>query len=153
MTWITDHTGTRWVEPKPRKRRAKPVQGRFSQLSVGDQLEERHPSRTRLREQFKREAPRSFYVVTDLWFDPVKGQDAEYSGQMVGYRGLNADGEPVGRKRSTNRHGLATQGFHIADFDYIAQCRARVEAANDGKVVGIGFGKVIRKRPKISGGL
>lgn len=150
MTWVTDQTGTRWVEPTARKRRARQTKGRFSELTVGDQLELKNHSLDQLAEQIGRRGPRTFYVVTDLWFDPVKGQDGEYRGQMVGYQRLNDHGEPVGRKQSTSRHGLAAQGFHKAELDFIAQCKARAEASN---VVGIGFGRVLRRRPKMTGGL
>lgn len=153
MTWITDSSGTRWVEPAPRKRRAKATKGRFSEIAVGDQLEERSWTRKYYREALKRDTPPTFYVVTDLWFDPVKGQHNEWSGQMVGYRRIGADGEPLGEKRANSRHGLASIGFHKAEIDYIGQRRATIEAAENGNVVGIGFGKVIRRRPKMSGGL
>lgn len=153
MTWITDNTGTKWVEPEPRKRRAKATKGRFSEIAVGDQLEERHWSREFHRQQLKRDAPPTFYVVTDLWLDPVKGQDNEWSGQMVGYQRIGTNGEVVGKKLSNSRHGLASLGFHKAEIDYIGQRLATVEAAAAGNVVGIGFGQVIRRRPKMSGGL
>lgn len=153
MTWVTDNTGTRWIEPPERKRRAKATKGRFSDIAVGDQLEERHWSRERLRQQLKRDAPPTFYIVTDLWFDPVRGQANEWSGQMVGYQRLGSNGEPIGKKLGNSRHGLASLGFHKAEIDYVGQRRATVAAVADVNVVGIGFGRVIRRRPKLSGGL
>lgn len=101
-------------------------------------------------EQFWRKIP-VYYVVTDLWFDPVAGQDDETAGRMVGLRQIGADGEPSGRKSATTLRGLASQQYHYADMDFIAHCKARLAGINDGAIVGIGKGVAIRRRPKIPG--
>lgn len=135
MTWITDNSGTRWVEQTPRKRRSPPRQGRFSVIAVDDQLERPDPLYRGSAQT--RQAPSLFYVVTDLWFDPVKGQSNEYSGQMVAIQRIGPDGQHLGKKEGFSRHALSTQGFFPASIDYIGLCRGRVAAAASGSVVGI----------------
>ncbi|HET99457.1 MAG TPA: hypothetical protein ENH89_03610, partial [Aurantimonas coralicida] len=88
-----------------------------------------------------------YYIVTDLWFDPVKGDTNPKKGQMVGVRRLNGHGEAFGRKQGHTRRGLASNGFHYADRDYISECKAFLAAKEEGKVVGIGMGLVLRQRP------
>ncbi len=92
-----------------------------------------------------------YYLVTDLWFDPVAGQDNPVAGRMVAIVSIDADGYPHHRKAPHTLRGLASQGSRYADLDYIAFCRQRLSAIDEGGVVGIGFGQTIRRRPKMSG--
>lgn len=147
MTWITDDTGTRWVASPQRKRRSPPKQGRFSNLAVNDQLE--CPDPMYRGSASTRKAPSLFYLVTDLWFDPVKGQANDFSGQMAAVLRIGSDGNPIGKKLGYSRHALATQGFHPAAIDYIGLCRLRSEGASTGDVVGIGEARRIRQRPRL----
>jgi hypothetical protein len=89
-----------------------------------------------------------YYIVTDLWFDPVAGQDDPIAGEMVAISHINEAGI-WRRKQPHTKRGLASQGFHYADVDYIALCKARVAAGKEGAVVGIGYGNVIRRRPRL----
>ncbi len=145
MTWITDADGSRWVDTPVRKRRKSPRALRFANVKVGDQLV-LPPSNdwySRIPEH---------YVVTDLWFDPVAGQEDELKGRMVAIRLIGDDGSPYGHKRSHTIRGLASQRYRYADIDFIAQGKAFVAALEEGTVVGIGKGAVIRARPKLPGG-
>lgn len=152
MTWITDNSGTRWVEVPQRKRRKPRTGGRFSELSIGDQLVQRTPY-TRIRPHEPERAPYEQYVqVTDLWFDPVAGQDNEWRGQMVGVAAININGA-LSKKQSYSRHALAAVGYHRAEIDYRGMCVARAQAARDGAVVSIRHAHKIRSRPKLPGGL
>lgn len=134
MTWITDDTGTRWVEYPKRKRRKSPRALRFAEVKVGDQV------MLEPNGHWYRKIPQ-YFIVTDLWFDPVAGEENETAGRMVAYRAIGEDGEPCGRKRGTTLRGLASQQFQYADIDYIAHCKARAEVMGKGKVVGIGRGR------------
>ena len=148
MTWITDDNGTRWVDAtRPKKRRRSPRALRFADVKVGDQLMNN-------RHSLGMDYPlgRKFYVVvTDLWFDPVAGQDDPVKGRMVGYRQIDGYGRPIGSKIATTIRGLASQQFQYADIDYIALAKSRAEAVKSGDVVGIGQGRVIRQRPRTPG--
>lgn len=145
MTWIVDSSGTRWVDDRPPKRRKSPRAIRFAEIKVGDQLMRRWtflPGGTDVW----------YYLVTDLWFDPVAGQKNETAGRMVAVRWLNPrTGEPDNRKQAHTIRGLASQGFHYADMDYTAHIRATLEGIRAGAVVGIGKAHVIRMRPKLPG--
>lgn len=159
ITRITDGSGTRWVEIPPRKRRASPRALRFAGLQVGDQLMQTHTLRAWRggKDDFSKPAPelsqtKWYYLVTDLWIDPVSGQDDPVAGQMAAIVRIDEDGYPHGRKWPHTLRGLASQGFHYADRDYIAFCRQREAATEAGSVVGIGLGQVIRRRPKTPGG-
>ncbi len=146
MTWIVDHGGTRWVDvTSTKKKRKSPRALKFAALKVGDQIMQKP------RPGFHRGIP-AYYVVTDIWFDPVAGQDDETAGRMVGFAQVKADGT-LWRKRSTTIRGLASQQYDYADTDYVglAQARATAMGAPDGTVVGIGYAQAIRKRPKIAG--
>jgi hypothetical protein len=136
MTWITDNTGTRWVEPVPHKRRKSPRAIRFAELKVGDQIK-RIWRTNGFREH------ESHYVVTDRWFDPVSGQRDAVGGEMVAVRRINERGDVVGRKMRHTLRGLASQGFNYAG-DFIGFCKTRLGALEDGKVIGIGM----RNSPK-----
>jgi hypothetical protein len=92
-----------------------------------------------------------YFIVTDLWFDPVAGQEDPIKGQMVGFQQLGPDGEPRGTKSATPIRGLASQQYEYADMDYIAMCKHRSTALDTGKVVGLGYGRTIRQRPKLPG--
>lgn len=145
MTWIVDGSGTRWVDDRPPKRRQSPRAIRFAEIKVGDQLMRRWtflPGGTDVW----------YYLVTDLWFDPVAGQKNDAAGRMVAVRWLNPrTGEPDTRKQAHTIRGLASQGFHYADMDYTAHIRATLEGIRAGAVVGIGKAHVIRARPKLPG--
>lgn len=144
MTWITDSGGTRWVEPVPRKRRKPGRALRFANLEVGQQLMRRPKA------NWYRKIPQ-YYLVTDRWFDPVAGQTDPVAGQMVALCDIKSNGELSKRKSGTTLRGLASQQYEYADVDYLLLCRTRHEAMGDGKIVGIGMGSVIRKRPKTPG--
>lgn len=141
-TWITDDNGTRWVELPERKSRKSPRALRFADLKVGDQL---------FWTRYHWPDSAGYYLVTDLWFDPVAGQDDETAGRMVAIVRLGHDGEPRGHKERHTLRGLASQGFQYADRDYIAFCKARKAGMEAGDVVGIGAGRRIRARPKLPG--
>jgi hypothetical protein len=144
MTWIVDGNGTRWVEVPQRKRRKSPRALRFANIKVGDQL------MLKPKPNWHRGIPH-YIIVTDLWFDPVAGQEDPVAGQMVGYSQITMSGDVRPRKSSTTIRGLASQQYVYADIDYIALCKARGDAMQTGEVVGIGAGTNIRKRPKIAG--
>lgn len=146
MTWITDENGRRWVPHVPRKARKPAQPRRFANLKVGDQIMQKGTGFINGRPY------KVYYVVTDIWFDPVRGQRDPVAGTMVGYCVLKEDGTPWQRKLSMPIRGLASQRFFPADIDYIDMAAKRAEAMADGKVVGIGKGHVIRRRPKIPGG-
>lgn len=149
MTWITDDSGTRWVQLPLRKRRKSPRALRFADLKVGDQLM-RHFNMPMSATGAARIT--WYYIVTDLWFDPVAGQDDEIAGKMVGIRMLDQrTGEAREHKEPHTLRGLASQGFQYSDIDFAALVTAKNEARAAGVVVGISQGHVIRARPKIPG--
>ena len=143
MTWITDNTGRRWVDVPERKRRKPGRALRFADLKVGDQLR-----RDYAHILASGRTVRWYYLVTDLWFDPVAGQDDEVAGRMVGIAHIDGRGD-TNRKETHTLRGLASQGFHYAELDYIALAKAAIAGIAEGKVVGIGRGRVIRQRPKL----
>jgi hypothetical protein len=144
MTLIHDGNGTRWVEIPLRKRRKSPRALRFAEIAVGDQLMRTWPG------FLDHGISVWYYVVTDLWFDPVAGQSDDTAGRMVAIRRLDPrTGEPSHRKEPHTIRGLASQGFRYADLDYSAHVKAARQAAVEGKVIGIGRGLVIRRRPKV----
>jgi hypothetical protein len=120
---------TRWIDctdiKSPRK---SPRALRFSKLKVGDQLV-LHPSKN-----WYRGIPQ-YAVVTDMWVDPVAGQDDKLKGSMVGYAHVKSDGS-IGHKTSTTIRGLASQRYQYADIDYISLCLIRNKKfINDDDVV------------------
>ena len=145
VTWITDDTGSRWVVSPPRKKRKSPRALKFADIKVGDQI------MLKPNNAWYRKIP-LYYVVTDIWFDPVAGQNDQLKGQMIGYAQISSDGS-LTKKSSTPIRGLASQQFDYADIDYLSIANARNNALRDGKIVGIGYAKTIRARPKISGSL
>jgi hypothetical protein len=145
MTIIRDDNGTRWVELPPRRRRKPSRAVRFAEVKVGDQL-------VRGLGVWDGRLNVWYYIVTDLWFDPVAGQDDETAGRMVAVRSIcPRTGEPRRHKEPHTLRGLASQGFRYADIDFSAHVKAVREAMADGAVVGIGKGHVIRRRPKVPG--
>lgn len=138
MTWIYDETGRYWMDPPPIKKRAKPKGRRFAAVKVGDQLMQTVQVEGRWRRS-------GYWLVTDAWFDPVRGEDDEEKGHLFAVQQLGADGQPRGRKAAFTRFGLASQGYEYADIDYISMAKARAEAP---EVVGIERARVIRVRPK-----
>lgn len=98
---------------------------RFENIAVGDQL----------MNAAWRAAP--YFIVTDLWFDPVRGHKKRASGEMVAVQQIGADGKPKGMKQGHTIRGLAAQGFVPADMDYAAWAAARHQGIADGVVVPI----------------
>lgn len=135
------------------RRRKPPRAVRFADIKIGDQLVKRSvhkwttllPGAANWSERSREEV--EHHIVTDLWFDPVAGQKNPCAGEMVGIAMIRQDGSIWGRKYAHSKLGLASQGFKYDKTDYIALCRARMECEN---VVGIQYGKTIRKRPKMS---
>lgn len=89
-----------------------------------------------------------YYVVTDMWFDPVRGQHRASGGEMVAIQRLNERGERAGRKLTHTKRGLAANGYRYAAIDYKDLCDKRLAAHAAGDVVGIGHAHVLRRRPK-----
>jgi hypothetical protein len=115
---------------------------RFAEIKVGDQLV-LGPSAG-----WWRQIP-WYYVVTDLWFDPVRGQDDETAGRMVAIARIGPTGEIQGHKTPHTLRGLASNGYRYADKDAIAIGRAFAAGVASGEVIGIGYGQTVRRRPKI----
>lgn len=142
MTTIYTDSGVYESSAEPRKRRAPARALRFAEIKIGDQLVLTHcGSGGSMWLSY-------YYLVTDLWFDPVAGQHDHVAGQMVAVAQLLLDGS-WRRKRQHTKRGLASQGYRYADVDFIAQAKATIEAMKSGEVVGIGRGRVIRARPKL----
>jgi hypothetical protein len=152
MTWIIDDQGKRWVAIAKRKRRKACPPKRFKDINVGDQLmcSSVFPGYGADGE-FHDTKVTEHWVVTDIWFDPVAGQDDKWKGHMVAIQQIGADGELHSWKRAHTMRGLASNGYQYANIDYIAHCKARAGGLESGKVLGIGMGRAIRKRPKIAG--
>lgn len=155
MTWIYGLDGSvSWVVYPPRKRRKSPRAVRFADIKVGDQLVRYYPVKEcRTNADGERvvvtvSQQTWHYLVTDLWFDPVAGQDNHVAGEKVAIAQIKSDGQVLQRKEPHTKRGLASQGFHYAGRDFIALARQRLDAEN---VVGIGLGAVIRARPKVPG--
>ncbi len=161
MTTIHDENGTRQVHI-PRREKRKRGAGRFAEVKVGDQLMQRVISRWSTYAtdpsaandpamvDHEKDCGFAYAIVTDLWFDPVKGEEDPIAGQMVAIRHLR-QGRPIMSKRPHTIRGLASNGWQYADRDEIAHWEAVREAHEAGKVIGIGVGKVYRKRPQIPG--
>jgi hypothetical protein len=132
MTWITDKDGTRWVAITSQRKSRRPGRAlKFGNVAVGDQL------MVTSHDAWRNGRPHTvYYIVTDLWFDPVKGQEDAVAGQMVGYSQIANNGV-LTHKSATTVRGLASQQFQVADIDYLGMCLARAEAYKDGLVVGI----------------
>ena len=148
MTLVTTDAGTSWLLVPQRKRR-KPARAlRFAEIKVGDQLMRRWQTHAGAGSVVW------YYIVTDLWFDPVAGQRDDTAGRMVAIRSIDPrTGEPRDRKEPHTLRGLASQGFQYADVDYAAHAKASQEARQTGDVVGIGHAHTIRRRPKVPGRL
>jgi hypothetical protein len=147
MTWIIDGSGTQWVEVPLRKRRKSPRAVRFAEIKVGDQLMRKWTA-------YDARIDVWYYVVTDLWFDPVAGQKDETAGRMVAIRSIDPQtGEPRLRKEPHTIRGLASQGFMYSDIDFPNIVQATIHGLAEGKVIGIGQGHVIRRRPKVPSGV
>lgn len=143
-----------WVDVTKSKRPPrKAARRRFENIKVGDQLMRRYVSKwTGSRNGQKAEGSNEtvwYYIVTDLWFDPVRGNEKRDSGEMVAIQRLRENGEPVSHKEGHSIRGLAANSFQYADIDYIQFCKDRMEALKEGKVVGISHGRAIRRRPKL----
>lgn len=135
-TLIIDDSGSRWVQ-SPIKKRRKPARAlKFGGVRVGDQLM-RKPRGDWLRPFVE------YFVVTDRWFDPVKGQEDPIKGEMVGLARISASGA-LSAKEATTVRGLASQQFDYADQDFLSMAKTRSEQLKSGGVIGIG--QVKRKR-------
>ena len=157
MTWITGGNGPRWIEMYVRKKRKSPRAVRFASIKVGDQVMKTWTEKGWRGGDDTRGPAREFsqaiwyYIVTDLWFDPVAGQDNHVAGEMVAIARIKPDGGIHSHKEPHTKRGLASQGFHYADRDYLADRKTVLAAVEEGKVVGIGRGQIIRRRPKLPG--
>lgn len=139
----------------PRREKRKRGAGRFSEVKVGDQLMQRVISRWGTYEknpdaandpamvEHVKDCGFAYAIVTDLWFDPVKGETDPISGQMVAIRHLR-QGREFGSKNPHTIRGLASNGWQYADRDEIAHWEAVREAHAAGLVVGIRQGAVLR---------
>lgn len=123
-TKIIDDNGVRFVQKPSVKERKPRGAGRFSNVAVGDQIMRSNEYNTVARKHF------SYYIVTDLWFDPVLGQYDPVKGQMIGYSKIDPTGTVCERKTSTTVRGLASQRFQYADVDFISLCQAKASAQN-----------------------
>lgn len=141
---------------QPQKRRR--GRGRFADIKVGDQLQQRSIGRwdTMLHDEraandagwqrHERDYGYIYAQVTDLWFDPVAGEDDPIRGEMVGIVHLH-QGQPRGGKRAHTIRGLASNGWQYAERDEIEHWQQVREGVRDGTVVGIGAGR--RGRPQV----
>lgn len=145
MTLIRDGRGTRWVEIPQRPRRGPARAVRFADIKVGDQV------MRRWADCFGNGGRVWYYVVSDLWFDPVAGQKDDTAGRMVAIQHVNPRDGDLGRKEGHTLRGLASQGFHYADVNFLTLARLRAAEIQAGAVVGIGKGHIIRARPKLPG--
>lgn len=147
MTWFTHGNETTWIEPRPKRRRPTPRALRFGAIKVGDQLMKAWDGMYEGGQKVV-----WYYLVSDLWFDPVAGQHVPLAGSMVAIQSIDyRTGEPRDRKEAHTIRGLASQGFHYANIDFIAHTAARNAGMLAGDVVSIAKGKVIRARPKLAG--
>lgn len=151
MTWVTDGTGTRWIV-MPERAKRQPGKRRFENVKVGDFVMKDRIMHWVGGGSAGSNLTREYAVVTDLWFDPAKGQHEYERGEMVAIRWV-LDGKVVGSKWPHTIRGLATNGYVYADCDPIANHELKVQAAKDGVLVGIGHAQAIRRRPKLPGGV
>jgi hypothetical protein len=119
---VYDERRRRWVEPRVAKQVSVRGRGRFSNVSVGDQIMRSNVSRRELRLQRKedgiatpgeRQKCFEYAIVTDIWFDPVAGQHDRLKGEMVAIQPL-LDGRAHGAKRAHTVRGLATNKWQYA---------------------------------------
>lgn len=110
---------------------------RFAELKVGDWLERKelvYISFGRSR------AERSFYLVTDTWFDPVDGRENVHAGTyfaVARFHGIGrSTNEPVFQCRfKYTANGLASQRFQYSSVaDPVERLRSLRDAVADGKV-------------------
>jgi hypothetical protein len=144
------------IEPE-RKRRRKPRPLRFAEIEVGHILIQRRKTIRAVRPKrpighanddpqelvYVPEVITAYAIVTDLWFDPVYGQNEESTGQMVGCQ-YWISGAPMGSKWPYNRLGLARAGWNYATAEEIAGEVAEADrlsrlrrAFRDGEIVPI----------------
>jgi len=113
---------------------------RFDDIKVGDQLVARR------RAEPARGLPCLHYLVTDLWYDPVRGQQRRSSGEMVAIQTIWWDGTLRGSKYAHTIRGLAQAGLQFADTDFQGNAQALTEALHDGSVISLGAARR-RKHP------
>lgn len=151
MTWITDGTGTYWVEPPLKVRRRAPRALRFADLrpgailihrskSVMTHFEERDRFQAKGRDlPFANDDAKEVTTVTptvglalctDRWFDPVAGQEDRLKGEMAGIRMISNHGL-VGSKWPHTLRGLASQGYHWASDEQADRVRAFIAERSD----------------------
>lgn len=138
-----DGTVTVKDNPPPKPPR-KPANRRFADVAVGDYLIKER--KYRLGERLVRSM--EYSIVTDLWFDPVKGEEDRQKGDMVAIATITR-GRTFGKQAHTLR-GLASNGWKYFGGDPFDLHDTLVEAVKSERVVGIGQAHIIRKRPKIS---
>jgi len=128
MTWVSDGSGTRWIDYPERKRRAPSVPRRFANLEVGAVLI--HRAKWRSEEHVRHDPVVAnddhkliekisigFALVEDRWFDPVAGQRDRWAGEMAGLRYLTSHGRAPSKTPHTLR-GLAQQGYNYATAEH-----------------------------------
>lgn len=140
---VTDATGSRLVEQRPRKRRkpARPL--RFADLRPGAILIHhhkarsvvypKHPAGLLIANDAEKLVERQLYgvaVVEDRWFDPCAGQDDPIAGEMASVRAITAGG-PVGSKWPHTLRGLASNGYHYATPEQAELVRAYLTGRED----------------------
>lgn len=135
MTWVTDHTGTRWVEPVPRKRRKASRAVRFADLAPGDVLIHRSKWKHEIYDRTTRDLSIAndnarteqgqvigFAFCEHRWFDPVRGERDDTAGQMAAVRAITGSGRGPSLYPHTLR-GLAQNGYWPATSDQSATIR------------------------------
>lgn len=111
--------------------------GRFDGIQVGEQV---------MRQQTivyhqggVHQGHPEYYLITDVWFDPCKGQHSTPKGEMVAIQQIGSrTGDLTGNKCAHTRRGLASNGYQPADRDFMKFVKDRLEAYHEGKVIGIG---------------
>jgi hypothetical protein len=150
LTWITDGSGTRWIDMPERIKRPG-GRRRFENVKVGDFIMKDRITHWVGNRGSGSSKSREYAVVTDLWFDPAKGQHDHERGEMVAIQWV-LDGKVAGSKSPHTIRGLATNGYVYADRDPIAEHQLKLQAKQEGVLVGVGHGFTTRRRPKQPGG-
>lgn len=79
-------------------------------------------------DQFVERSSGTAVVVTDLWFDPVRGQKRPAGGMMAAVQAIGPDGVPRAYKRAYTRGQLAAD-FDRADRNIMSARRAAAAAS------------------------
>ncbi len=136
MTWVTDGSGTRWIESIPRKRRKAGRALRFADLAPGDVLIHRVKWKREVHDHGGRDIRTAndnsrteegliigFAFCEHRWFDPVRGKSDETSGMMAAIRPVTGRGRGVLLYAHTLR-GLAQNGYWPATSEQSSTFRA-----------------------------